>query len=186
MFEIHMTVSSKDVELFKKACSEFGCKTVLIELQNTSSSYQQLMTSQKFAHKDWDTEIQRTKEFFADKFPIERIKVEINPYAYTDASIKYYETHFRIISDSIKAPKLDSLIKAFGFHRSKNVLKTLNDTEYFQMATYRTYDLCLTNFEEVIQKFKDALTNANLVYDKVEVEACVIDTNDGLDSKWLK
>ena len=53
------------------------------------------------------------------------------------------------------------------------------------MATYRTYDINLQNFEQIINDFKYELTMSSIVFDKVEVEACVIDTNDGLDNKWL-
>ena len=185
MFEIHVTIKSNEIEQFKTDCIKYGCKPLLIELQTNSLNYQQLMTSQKFNHKNWDVEIENTKNFFSTKYPIQRIKVEVNPYAYQNIAIKYYETHFRLLVNTTNKYKVDMLIQQHKFHKSKNIFKQLNNTEAYQMATYRTYDINLQNFEQIINDFKYELTMSSIVFDKVEVEACVIDTNDGLDNKWL-
>ena len=187
MFEIHVTVLSNEVEQFKKDCAEFGCKPLLIELQHNSGSYQQLMTSQNFKHKEWDIEIQNIKEKLeTKKYLIKRIKVEINPYAYNNVPIKYYETHFRIKSNNQNESLLDDITRNFGFHKSKNVFKNIDNIFYYQMATYRTYDLDIKKFENIIETFKEKLKENSLVFDKVEVESCIIDTNDSLDKKWLE
>lgn len=186
MFEIHMTVRSNNIDQFKKDCIGFGCKPLLIELQNDKTTYQQVMTSQKFKHDDWDIEINKTKEYFSEKYPIERIKVEINPYSSKEVQVKYLETHFRIIANDNTALVLKTIIENNSFHQSKNIFKKLNETEFYQMATYRTYDLDITRFECVVESFKEVLRENNFEYDRVEVEACIIDTNDALDDKWLK
>lgn len=185
MFKLHVTVSSDNVEQFKIDCMEFGCKPLLIELQKDSTSYQQLMTSQKFNHKHWEFEIMKAKEFIGSKYPIQRIKVEINPYEYGSVGIKYYETHFRIKALSSTIDKLSELVKTNEFHKSKNIFKRISDDEFYQMATYRTYDLSLSKFELVISNFKQTLIDNGFEFDKVEVKACVIDTNDSLDINWL-
>jgi hypothetical protein len=185
MFEIHATVSTNDIESFKKDCLFFDCKPVLIELQNNTNSYQQLMTSQKFNHTNWDVEINKTLNFFNSKYDVVRIKVEINPYVDIKTPVKYYETHFRIISSNKRNKELDNIIREFGFHKSINIFKKLNDDEYYQMATYRSYELNLSLFENKINEFKRVLTLAEFFFDKIEVEACVIDTNDELDAVWL-
>lgn len=186
MFEIHVTVNSGDVDGFVVDCQEYGCKPLFIELKNDESSYEQLMTSQKFGHKDWDTEINKIRKFLSEKYEIQRIKVEVNPYAYQDIDIKYYESHFRLLANESNKDLIDTFTKKHKFHKSKNIFKRISDTEYYQMATYRTYDKDITKFEDILALFKDDLTTNNITFDKVEVEACVIDTNDELDKQWLK
>ena len=186
MFEIHVTVLSNDVEGFKNDCAIFGCKPLLIELQHDTGSYQQLMTSQSFRHSDWNLEIEKIKNKIESKYEIKRIKVEINPYAYNDVPIKYYETHLRIKTNVSEETLLKELTTRFGFHKSKNVFKKIDDNFYYQMATFRTYNLNIGLFENTISNFKEELIKNNFSFDKVEVEACIIDTNDSLDSKWLE
>jgi len=185
MFEIHVTVRSNDVNQFRLHCAEFGCKPLLIELQNGADTYQQLMTTQKFSHSDWVGEIDRVKTYMSDKYHIERIKVEINPYAHQGIPIKYFETHYRIKANPSNIDILTRIISDAGFHKSKNIFKRINDVDFYQMATYRTYDIDITKFEMVILDFRDTLTTNGFEHDKVEVEACIIDTNDSLDYKWL-
>ena len=147
MFEIHATVLSDDVEQFKKDCVELGCKSLLIELQNQSgSTSQQLMTSQSFRHSNWDLELNKIKDKLQNKkYELRRLKVEINPYAYTDVPVKYYETHLRIKTSKSQEDKLVEIIKEFNFHKSKNIFKKIDDVFFYQMATYRTYDLDINN-----------------------------------------
>ena len=187
MFEIHATVESSDVEIFKSDCHEIGCKPLLIELENKHSRYEQLMTSQSFRHSDWDSELDKIKSALIIKgYKIQRLKVEINPYAYSNIPIKYFETHFRIKTNKSQEENLEKLTSSLGFHKSKNIFKKIDEHFYYQMATYRTFDLDISNFEDVISNFKSNLTKNNFSFDKVEVEACIIDTNDTIDALWLK
>lgn len=187
MFEIHATVIKDNVDKFKRDCSDLGCKPLLIELQNKKDSYQQLMTSQSFKHSNWDEELKIIKDKLEDKgYSIIRLKVEINPYAYSNVPIKYYETHFRIKVSNNTETLLEKISEKMKFHKSKNVFKKIDNDFYYQMATYRTYDLNIKKFENIISSFKNELINNNFEFDKVEVEACIIDTNDTIDKKWLE
>jgi hypothetical protein len=187
MFEIHATVLSDNIEQFKNDCKEFGCKSLLIELQGKSNSYQQLMTSQSFRHKNWNLELKSIKDRLENKkYKIDRLKVEINPYAHFNDDIKYYETHFRIKTNDAKSGLLEKISHDNNFHMSRNVFKNIDKNFYYRMATYRTYDLDLNKFENTILNFKNKLSDNNFEFDKVEVEACIFDTNDSIDQEWLK
>ena len=181
-----MTVISDDIDEFKKDCIEYGCKPLLIELQNDTSSYQQLMTSQKFTHKNWNLETNRATDFFSKKYKIQRVKIEVNPYAYNDLESKYYETHFRLVVNSDNKDKIDDIITRHKFHKSKNIFKKINESDVYQMATYREHGISLQKFESIVSNFRKDLENENISFDKIEIESCIVDTNDDLDKKWLR
>ncbi len=72
-----------------------------------------------------------------------------------------------------------------NFHKSKNVFKKIDNDTFYLMATYRTNVIDLIRFDKIISNFKNVLNNNSFEFDKVEVEACIIDTNESLDYKWL-
>jgi len=184
MFEIHATVETNEVEKFKEDCSEFGCKPILIELINKVYVENQLMTSQKFSHFDWEKEVLLIKEKLLSKnYKILRIKVEEFPVPGNE--YKYLETHIRIKTNKEKETLLDSISKKYNFHKSRNVFKKINESEFYMMCTYRVKDSNLSAFKNKISDFTTAVSNLGFEYDKLELEGCVMDTNENLENKWL-
>ena len=187
MFEIHVTVESNNVDNFIADCKEFGCKPILIELESYNKfSYNQLMTSQSFKRKNYFNEIDRIKKFLVNKgYSISRIKVEVHPNFYNQDIFKYLETHFRVKLNIKNVEQFGKLCIENNFHKSKNVFKKIDNDTFYLMATYRTNVIDLIRFDKIISNFKNVLNNNSFEFDKVEVEACIIDTNESLDYKWL-
>jgi hypothetical protein len=184
MFEIHATVETDDVEKFKNDCCEFGCKPILIELISEDYVCNQLMTSQKFLHDDWEKEVLLIKEkLISKKYNILRIKVEEFPVPGNE--YKYLETHVRIKTNKEKEIFLDSISNKYNFHKSRNIFKKINESEFYMMCTYRVKESNLSAFKNKISDFTNALSNLGFYYDKLELEGCLMDTNENLDNKWL-
>ena len=184
MFEIHATVESNELESFKKDCVEFGCKPILIELVNQDYKDNQLMTSQKFSHNNWELEVDNIKEKLISKnYNILRIKVEELPVPGND--YKYLETHVRVKANEASEFYLDNIAKKHHFHKSRNVFKKIDDNNFYIMCTYRTKNSCLQKFKHAISLFTKEISDNGFEYDKLEIEGCVMDTNEILDKSWL-
>ena len=59
------------------------------------------------------------------------------------------------------------------------------ESDYYMMATLRDKENSLAEFNSKIEKFKTVLFNNTLTFDKIEIEGCVLDTNEDLDTNWL-
>jgi hypothetical protein len=71
-----------------------------------------------------------------------------------------------------------------GFHNSKNRYKKLNENEFYQLTTYRCKD-SYENFKNDLDQFLAHFESMGFIPDKVESEACIVDTNEDLDRKWI-
>jgi hypothetical protein len=183
-FEIHATVENSNVEKFKADCVKIGCKPLLIELQNKDYVGNQLMTSQKFKFGNWEEELKNIKEKLTNlNYKILRLKVEKYP-ENRDKAL-YLESHVRVKVTKDTEELLDQISESKGFHKSRNVFKKINDTEYYVMSTYRTKNLDLNSFWMKLFFFKEELTRNGFNYDKVETESCIFDSNENLDKSWL-
>lgn len=186
MFEIHVTVDSSNIESFKKDCNEIGCKPVLIELDCKEQKLEQLMTSQKFRGRNWKNEVNNIRnKLINKKYNISRIKVEINPQILFEESIKYLESHIRVKINNNQEEILSLLCSKLNFHKSKNKFKKIDKDNYYLMCTYRTYDLNLEKFNFIVNEFKQNLDKFYIKYDKIEIEGCILDTNETLDKNWI-
>ena len=52
------------------------------------------------------------------------------------------------------------------------------------MCTYRSKEN-IDLFLKKINDFKKYLIDKNILFDKVEIEECILDTNENLDNKWI-
>ena len=188
MFEIHLTSSTDNIAQFKEHCNQIGLKPLLIELYGKYDTYQQVMTSSSYKHSKIDDELAEAISKLTNLgYKISRVKVEVNPNGYTgEKKIIYLESHLRVIVNKTNESLLDRICKENDFHKSKNAFKTIDNENYYMMAKLRDYQIDLDNFNSKINKFKAILTENNLIFDKIEIEGCVIDSNTDLDNKWLK
>lgn len=185
-YELHITCEVDDRDAFKAHCESIGIKPIIIETENrdTTHSYQ-VMTSSKHEGDDYIKTMGGIVLQLATKFKIIRKKVEIQPEEIKHPNHIYYESHLRL-----KLPKCFDFTKhkAFiidsGFHLSKNIFKQ-DETHYYQMLTYRSRELNYHLFCIIIQVMQSTLSELGIEYDKVEIEECIYDSNESVDTMWL-
>lgn len=186
IFEIHVTVETADIDSFKHDCELLGVKPIVIETERNGEFKQQVMTSQKYNHRN----PKRIASVLVDDMkdlvynPI-RVKIEKYPEMEKDENFIYYETHMRLkVHKGFDRSELVDLCKAKEFHLSKNLFKR-NDEFDYQMITYRDMEATLFEFKDRIVDMKTALDNLKIEYDKLEIEECIHDTNINVDNDWL-
>jgi hypothetical protein len=182
-YEIHITVECNDIEQFKNDCNEFNVKPILIGL-NISN---QLMTSSKHMNNNYICTLNDLKnKLLLKKYNILRTKVEKRPDVHKDENFIYYESHIRLkLSKNFDMLLLENICTSFNFHISRNLFK--NDDIYdYRMITYRNYKLDFNIFSNVINQMKITLEKYNILYDKIEIEECIHDSNVNLDKDWIK
>ncbi len=180
MYEFHVTVSTNNVEKFKTDCGEIGVKPIVID---TITADNQVMTSSVSKDK---SDIHKVVNSLCEYgYTTLRIKIEKKPEERQDSDFIYYETHFRLrLPLGYDVTKLDQICNSFGLHRSKNLFKK-SETCKFLMLTYRTTEMTLQEFNEYIDTVKFGLILSGLIYDKVEIEECIYDSNTSLDIQWM-
>lgn len=185
MFEIHATVSTDNVQKFKDDCKELGLKSLVIELQSNNGNYQQVMTSDKFNGTDHSTELDKiVKKLTTKGYEIERLKVEYH-ISYCSLIPLYYECHIRLIVNKDDLEILKEFTIENNWHLSKNPFKELGDGREYRIITYRTKDRVLDFRIKVASALHKLDYVFQIPFDKVEAEACILDTNEELDAKWL-
>lgn len=189
-YEVHITVDAKlklMVTRFQETCAAIGVKSIVIETENAGEFHNQVMTSHSFKADNYvETMESVAKSLTEAGFTIIRKKVEMEPGDIKHPDHIYYESHLRLklpldykLSDETR-----EFFKLSGFHLSKNVFKR-SDTHYYQMITYRTNLMDVYSFRIVINIMKNTLADLGIECDKIEIEECIFDTNQNIDSTWL-
>lgn len=184
-YEIHITVENNDN--FVKTCEEIGVKPIIIVVDETNKESNQVMTSSKHSGASWrDVMNNLSKNLIDRNQKIIRQKVEVFPNEIKSDTFSYYETHFRLkLKKDYDITRLQYVCKYMNFHISRNLFKQ-NDEFNWIMITYRNSDMILSMFKSTVETMKGTLDNLNIEYDKIEIEECVFDSNEKIDSSWLK
>ena len=125
------------------------------------------------------------KFFVENNYIILRRKIEKMPEDELDINHIYYESHIRLkLPLSFPLNALDTLCSKYNLHKSKNLFKT-SKTHKYQMFTYRDYGKNLNKFKAHIEDVKYILDQHQIPFDKIEIEECIMDDNEKIDSKWL-
>jgi hypothetical protein len=191
IYELHITIDNdiRFIEKFKKDCLTLNVKPLVIDTE-TSSCNIQVMTSSCYNNNDYIQEvINLSNSLKSFGYDIKRCKVEIKPnIEKVNDNFIYFESHLRLKLDKnveeCKLLILKDFCKVMNFHYSKNLFKSDIDYNY-QMITYRIDKPCYTSFIEHINIMKDFLTDKNIIFDKIEIEECILDTNINIDKNWL-
>lgn len=184
MFEEHITVKTNDIEQFKLDCKSLGIKPIVIHLQIDSGKEEQVMTSKCYKEDYYSFTPTIPDRLRTLGYEIVREKYELNPFKYTDLSeCCYLESHIRI--ENINIGGVDLLCNNYGLHKSKNAFKIVKGTKLV-MLTLREYEIDLKKFTDIIEEIKWLLDVMGVKFDKVEIEACVSDTNTSVDDNWAR
>lgn len=182
-FEVHITVNTTDVNKFVSDCKNIGVKPIVIE---TIIGNNQVMTSS--VHEGYDyLNVMNAIKFglLKLKYDVVRCKIEAKPEQEINPNFIYFETHLRLkLNKNANYDHIFSICKERKFHVSRNLFK--KDSEYnYQMITYRQYEPNIHSFNLVVDSMKTYLDKNNIVYDKVEIEECIYDSNVSIDENWL-
>lgn len=186
-YEIHLTIYLSDkLENFKLFCEEIGVKPIIIETQNKNFFQNQVMTSSKHTGSHYLFTLNDLVSKLESKYKIIRKKVEIQPEITKHPEHIYYETHLRLkLPINFDYTDLNNVCDNFDFHLSKNLFKKSDDF-IWQMITYRDYNTDLKSFKNHIETTIQSLKTLDIIYDKIEIEECIYDSNENIDEKWLK
>jgi hypothetical protein len=185
-YEIHVTVSSSDIDLFVHDCKSISVKPIIIETEKDNVFNNQVMTSSKHSDDNClETLDQISSSLKSKGYSIIRKKIEIRPLEVKNDHHIYYESHFRLKLDKqFDYTELRKVCKELNFHLSKNLFKKSLEFNY-QMITYRDYNTTFFDFNNRINEMKGRLSDLNINFDKVEIEECIFDSNINVDSNWL-
>lgn len=186
-YEIHLTIYLSDkLENFKLFCEEIGVKPIIIETQNKNFFQNQVMTSSKHTGSHYLFTLNDLVSKLESKYKIIRKKVEIQPEITKHTEHIYYETHLRLkLPINFDYTDLNNVCDNLNFHLSKNLFKKSDDF-IWQMITYRDYNTDLKSFKNHIETTIQNLKTLDIIYDKIEIEECIYDSNENIDEKWLK
>lgn len=188
LFEIHVTVETTDVPLFKKLCDDNGVKAIVIEYQNrlTGAYETQVMTSYKIkSNVDQIYTIKDNIVSFLKIGGLYVVREKIETTLETDIPALYYECHIPVIVANDTLFSLKKVVRGIGdIHLSKNAFKKIGN-EYVLMATIRSYG-DVEAFKYKVEFAKRMLSYANFQTERVVMEKCIFDDNVKNDDRWLK
>lgn len=188
VYEVHITVKSNDLNQFRKDCEEIGVKPIAISLENRKglSIMRDVMTSSR--HLDnWKLPVIQITEALEQRgYRVIRRKVEENPYNPGADTPLYYESHIRVVCSPERVDDLRKIVREERpiLHISRNIFKALDNGLIQILLTYRHKET-LEHFKLAMDVNRDFLTKHGFVFDKVEVEAAIYDSNEKHDEKWI-
>ncbi len=210
-FEIHVTIKgvndSKFIEEFRENCKVIEVKPIIIDLECSDDSIiKDVMTSSKHfgdnrsAYEESERIITRLNSF---GYEVLRNKIESAPWHPAAPKEKtgevipngcYFESHIGVEILPEEKSKLSSFIKKMSSDKilngsvklSQNFFKkSVDGSKFINMLTYRDNKTCRRDFESEVNLIKEELNIEGFMFEKVEVEYAVYDTNVNHDSKWI-
>jgi hypothetical protein len=196
MYELHLTVNTKNIEDFKKVCNKLNVKPIVIDLQDKTGNtvFHDVMTSSKYNGYDIEEELIRIKNGLKENnFDTIRVKIETSPFhksvpnkdnKLAVLSNNYFESHIRVLTTKERIEELRKLCYNKA-HVSKNLFKRVEDGVQILLTIRRdigVYEDFKIKVDEVVK-----LLNINkFTTDKIEVEYVLYDSNKSHDSKWIE
>lgn len=196
-YEIHITVSTSDIQQFKDDCKEINVKPIVLDLINNQNTISDVMTS-SIVVGDNNTAIQSMKSisnFFKTKnYTVIREKIETVPYhpaAPNKLNPKmpdncYFESHLNVKTSVDLFEKLKLIAYNHNAHVSQNVFKKFDDGTCIIMVTLRYNNLIIEDFKIKLQNLIDSIAKCNeFILMKSIVEFSIYDTKIQHDSQWV-
>lgn len=198
------------VDDFKKQCQYLGVKPIVIELQLENGTLEDVMTSSK--HFGDNRSAYEESERIANKliklgYRVVRKKIETVPWHSAAPIIDgilpipngcYFESHIGVVITPDEKQELNNFVEALNTgledtgvggvaKLSQNFFKKSNDgSKFINMLTYRNNVCGYNTFKDEVEMIKESLTSSEFIYEKVEVEYAIYDTNVTHDDVWLK
>lgn len=199
-FEIHVTVKTDDISLFRDSCLIAGVKPIVLDLQDRQggSILMDVMTSSVHMGNNGSSykEMQRISKCMEDSgMPVVRKKIETVPWhpaaPSTDHSNPqmppncYFESHFNVTCDEQRLPSLRLVAEQCKCHISKSIFKRVSETEFKIMLTYREYAGVYEYFKLHVDDIAGMIQFNGFQVDKPIVEFSIFDTKVSHDASWI-
>jgi NTP pyrophosphatase (non-canonical NTP hydrolase) len=195
-FEIHLTIEGygASIDWLKHSCEKIGnVKPIILDLY-TKTGIQGQTTTSSIYYGDvagaFDEMKRLALAFHSEGWHITREKIETVPWhpmtiKHVNNGKNYFESHLTFIADAEEKPTIDHYCDLYGVHLSRNALK--HDVEGLTkfMGTIRTHE-SKDAHELRLNTILQYLANNNIKPTKVITEYSYYDSNEKIDSEWLK
>ena len=200
-YEIHVTVKCESSEIyrFRQVCSDIEVKPIVLALQTVENKdvMQDVMTSSVHLGTNSSAYSAATdikNSLLSCGFDVVRIKIETVPWHPAAPCTEqdtmpencYFESHVAVRTSQLRKPELSVLAAKHGAHMSKNIFKIVDQDDFVQMMTLRTYDGIYPDFDRKVDNFIQELADNDFELDKKIVEFSIYDTRVSHDAAWLK
>ena len=199
-YEMHVTIKSvPNVEYFKRVCGDIGVKPIVLELEKDKEVIvKDFQTSSNFFGDNRGAYVNVTdiaNKLRSAGFEVIREKIETIPWHQAsprDNDINptmpkscYFESHISVIVTKETKLLLESVSKEHEAHLSRNFFKKLNDNEYVNMVTLRSYTGTYEQFLSKLEALKSSIKEHGFNYEKEIIEFAIYDTKLSHDFNWL-
>jgi len=191
-FEIHVTVTTADIEGFREACAELGVKPIVIEFQKwlDGPTDTQVMTTHRIVgtyHDAYFSAMAVGHTLNLQDFEVTRTKIECGPADAGSLPILYMESHLAFNLFEHDVDQLRQHASDIGVHMSRNAFKKdkgLLKSTY--MVTIREYDIDPGPFVGHTKYIRDSFARQGFGRARLIIEGCVYDSNQDMDKEWIE
>lgn len=198
---------SNILDKFKDDCFKIGVKPIIIDLEiNDGSIIKDVMTSSKHFGDNrsaYEESERISNKLFNFGYKVIRKKIETVPWhsaaPIIDGPIPndcYFESHIGVVITPDEKKELNSFVSNLNIEEnvlggvvklSQNFFKKSKDgSKFINMITYRNNVCGYKTFKNEIELIKELLTLNGFIYEKVEIEYAIYDTNTTHDDVWIK
>lgn len=207
-FEIHVTVkgynNTEFIDRFRSDCSDIVVKPIIIDLECSDASIiKDVMTSSKHFGDNrsaYEESIRIVDSLNGLGYGVLRNKIETVPWHPASPKVNigviangcYFESHIGVEILPEEKDSLNAFVKDISeslngsIKLSQNFFKkSFDGSKFINMLTYRDNSTCVSEFDTDVSLIKNSLIFSGFVFEKVEVEYAIYDTNINHDSKWI-
>lgn len=207
-FEIHVTIKGANnfefVERFRGDCILIGVKPIIIDLECSDASIiKDVMTSSKHFGNNrsaYEESIRIVDALGALGYLVLRNKIETTPWHPASPKVNigiipngcYFESHIGVEILPEDKDSLNFFIRDISgslngsIKLSQNFFKrSFDGSKFINMLTYRDSSTSMSDFDSDVNLIKSSLLSNGFVFEKVEIEYAIYDTNVNHDSKWM-
>lgn len=184
LYEVHVTVASRDTDRWIQVCGQLSIKPLLIQLSAGDYRHQLMCAA---VHDGDDLSAARyvdelTRQILSAGYIILRVKLE-RPLSDIDddAQLAYAECHIKLRVDESLEPTILAAA-GLGLHLSRSLLGVTRPMAKWYL-TQRTYGIPASAAAIIFQQAFTAVIQL-IPAAKMETEAVVYDTNPAIDRGW--
>ena len=188
--EIHITVETRNVALFKVLCEDAGVKPIVIEFQTSlQDTDTHVMTSYQMKGTD-EAAMAKAKEIAkwlaATGFKVIRTKIEPTIRGDRDYSKGYFESHLAFRLQTHQQQALGRILKKASptARLSRNAFKKDGDSIVL-MATVRHRDCTPAAFKAEMERVVKYMADYCFPSERLIIEYCWYDSAESVDNAWV-
>jgi len=200
-FEAHITVNPLNEEqsdLFKTIAEKLEVKTIQIQLSRGDMMVQPMTCSrhQGSFQEVYQEVLAISQELELVGFEVSRLKIEAHPdnigvpqntlESNHHSDKNYFEHHLKVLlNQNTNLDQLTAICEKHQAHLSSNAFKSIDNGQYQNFITTRTYHVGKNEAENHCNKLIQDIKKMGIPILKHFMEYCVFDSNINLDNNWL-